>query len=264
MCTGSDNTADLVAEYAAPLPVTVIAELLGVANDDRRKFHRWSNAIVAADTSVWHKVRAIPAGLAFILFLRRLIRQPRSGSRDDLLGRLIEVQEEGDRLSADELLAMCFLLLVAGHETTVNLIGNGVLALLENPEQMQHLRDEPALIPSAVEEVLRYSSPLQLATERCATANVKVGEVTIPRGALVYVVLASANRDERHSPAPPSSSRTDSRTGIWPSDTASTIASAHPSRGWKVRSRYDCCSNGSARFTFPVVPLNYSGGGGSC
>lgn len=192
-----DNAAELIAEYAAPLPVTVIAELLGVANDDRRKFHRWSHAIVAADTSGWHKVRAIPAGFAFILFLRRLIRQPRSGLRDDLLSRLIEVQDEGDRLSADELLAMCFLLLVAGHETTVNLIGNGVLALLENPEQMQRLRDEPALIPSAVEEMLRYSSPLQLATERYATADVKVGEVTIPRGALVYVVLSSANRDEK-------------------------------------------------------------------
>ena len=192
-----DNTAELIAEYAAPLPVTVIAELLGVANEDRRKFHRWSGAIVAADTSVWHKVRAIPSGLAFIMFLRRLIRPRRAALQDDLLSRLIEVQDEGDRLSADELLAMCFLLLVAGHETTVNLIGNGVLALLENPEQMQRLRDEPRLIPSAVEEMLRYSSPLQLATERYAAAPVTVGEVTIPRGALVYVVLSSANRDEK-------------------------------------------------------------------
>ncbi|HEU4889314.1 MAG TPA: cytochrome P450 [Thermoanaerobaculia bacterium] len=192
-----DNCADLIADYAAPIPVTVIAELLGVAEEDRRKFHRWSNHIVAADTSLWHQLRAIPAGFAFILFLRRLIRQRREALGDDLLSRLIEVQDEGDRLSADELLAMCFLLLVAGHETTVNLIGNGVLALLENPEQMQRLRDEPALIAPAVEEMLRYSSPLQLATERYATTPVTIGEVTIPRGALVYVALASANRDEK-------------------------------------------------------------------
>ncbi len=191
-----ENSTDLIADYAAPIPVTVIAELLGVGEDDRRKFHRWSNHIVAADTSAWHKVRAIPSGFAFIMFLRRVIRERRDALHGDLLSRLIEVQDEGDHLSADELLAMCFLLLVAGHETTVNLIGNGVLALLENPEQMQRLRDEPALIASAVEEMLRYSSPLQLATERYATAPVKVGEVTIPRGALVYVVLASANRDE--------------------------------------------------------------------
>ena len=191
------NSADLIADYAAPIPVTVIAELLGVGEGDRRKFHRWSDRIVAADTSAWHKVRAIPSGLAFILFLRRLIRERRQSLQGDLLSRLIEVRDEGDRLSADELLAMCFLLLIAGHETTVNLIGNGVLALLESPEQMQRLRDEPALIPAAVEEMLRYSSPLQLATERYATANVQVSGVTIPRGALVYVVLASANRDEK-------------------------------------------------------------------
>lgn len=192
-----NNAAELITEYAAPIPVTVIAELLGVAEEDRRKFYRWSNQIVAADSSAWHKIWAIPAAFAFVLFLRRLIRQRRSALRDDLLSRLIEVQEEGNRLSADELLSMCFLLLIAGHETTVNLIGNGVLALLENPEQMQRLRDEPALIAPAVEEILRYCSPVQLATERYATAAVMVGEVTIPRGALVHVVLASANRDEK-------------------------------------------------------------------
>ena len=193
----AEKTADLIADYASPIPVTVIADLLGVAEHDRARFHRWSNHIVAADTSAWHKVRAIPSGFAFIMFLRRLIRQRRNALQGDLLSRLIEVQDDGDHLSADELLAMCFLLLVAGHETTVNLIGNGVFALLENPEEMQRLRDEPALIAPAVEEMLRYSSPLQFATERYATAPVVVGEVTIPRGALVYVVLASANRDEQ-------------------------------------------------------------------
>ena len=190
------GTADLIADYAAPLPVTVIAELLGVEHSDRRKFHRWSNHIVAADTSAWHKLRAVPAAFAFIMFLRRLIRSRRFALGEDLLSRLIEVQDAGDRLSAHELLAMCFLLLVAGHETTVNLIGNGVLALLDNPEQMTRLRDEPELIAPAVEEMLRYRSPLQMATERYATANVEIGGIRIARGSLVYVVLASANRDD--------------------------------------------------------------------
>ncbi len=191
---GSART-DLIAEYAAPLPVTVIAELLGVPEADRRQFHRWSNAIVAADTSTWHKVRAIPAGMSFLLYLRKLIRRRRAALQDDLLSRLIEVHDAGDHLTADELLAMSFLLLVAGHETTVNLIGNGVLALLEHPEQMDLLRRDPSLIETAVEEMLRYGSPLQLATERYATNDVTVGGTTIPRGALVYVALASANSD---------------------------------------------------------------------
>lgn len=190
------GTADLIADYASPIPVTVIAELLGVPERERAKFHRWSTHLVAADTSAWHKVRAIPAGLAFILFLRRLIRTRRAALQDDLLSRLIEVHEAGDRLSADELLAMSFLLLVAGHETTVNLIGNGILTLLQHPEAMERLRRDPALIAAAVEEMLRYASPLQMATERYATTAVEIAGVTIPRGAVVYVVLAAANRDE--------------------------------------------------------------------
>src|SRR5688572_3705686 len=125
----NDNSADLISDYAAPIPVTVIAELLGVEATDRAKFHRWSSHVVAADTSLWHKLRAIPSGFAFTMFLRRLIRERRLALGNDLLSSLIQVQNAGDRLSADELLAMCFLLLVAGHETTVNLIGNGLLAL---------------------------------------------------------------------------------------------------------------------------------------
>ncbi|MEO8217299.1 MAG: cytochrome P450 [Acidobacteriota bacterium] len=187
---------DLITDFAAPLPVAVIAELLGVSEADRRNFRRWSNDVVAADTSVWHKFRAVPSGIAFIRFLRRLIRERRVAPGTDLLTGLIEVRDAEERLSADELLAMCFLLLVAGHETTVNLIGNGLLALLENPDQMARLRREPELIATAVEEMLRFSSPLQMATERYATADVEIEGVMIPRGALVYVVLASANRDE--------------------------------------------------------------------
>jgi cytochrome P450 len=190
------NEIDLIADYASPIPVTVIAEMLGVQESDRKKFRQWSEHIVAADTSVWHKLRAIPAGIRFIVFLRRLIRDRRKTPGNDLLSRLIEVHDSGDRLTSDELLAMCFLLLVAGHETTVNLIGNGMLALLRHPAEMARLRSEPNLLASAVEEMLRFDGPLQMATERYARADVEVSGVTIPKGALVYVVLASANRDE--------------------------------------------------------------------
>jgi cytochrome P450 PksS len=147
-------------------------------------------------------LRAIPSVLAFMGYLRRLIAARRAAPRDDLVSALVQAEDGGARLSADELLAMVFLLLVAGHETTVNLIGNGTLALLEWPGQLARLREEPALIRPAVEELLRYHSPLELATERYAREAVTLGGVTIPPGALVYAVLASANRDERQFARP--------------------------------------------------------------
>jgi cytochrome P450 PksS len=117
---------------------------------------------------------------------------------------LIQAEEGGNRLSEDELVAMVLLLLVAGHETTVNLIASGVLALLEHPDQMEKLRRDPALIRSAVEELLRFTSPVDFATERYAREDVTIGGVTIPRGEMVHVVLGSANRDERYFPNPDS------------------------------------------------------------
>ena len=114
----------------------------------------------------------------------------------------MQAEEAGEQLSEDELVAMVFLLLVAGHETTVNLIGNGTLALLEHPDQMERLRADPTLLKPAVEELLRYASPLETATERYAREDVTVAGVTIPRGALVFAALASANRDERQFPDP--------------------------------------------------------------
>jgi cytochrome P450 PksS len=186
---------DLIRDYALPLPVTIIAEILGVPEDQRRDFQRWSNAVVAADSSTWHLLRAIPSCLAFLRFLRKLVRRKRIDPGNDLLSRLTTVEEAGDHLSEDELLAMAFLLLIAGHETTVNLIGNGMLALLEHPAELERLRSDPRLMTSAVEEMLRFSSPLQMATERYAREDVVVSGVRIPRGSLVYVLLASANRD---------------------------------------------------------------------
>jgi cytochrome P450 len=188
---------DLIRDYALPLPTTIIAEMLGVPDRERNKFHRWSNAIVSTVPSKWGLLKAIPSLIAFLRYIRRLVRTRRADPQDDLVSALVEAHEAGDRLSEDELLAMVSLLLIAGHETTVNLIGNGMLALLEHPRQLERLRAEPGLIKPAVEELLRYDGPLETATERYTRENVTIAGITIPRGEMVFAVLASANRDER-------------------------------------------------------------------
>jgi cytochrome P450 len=188
---------DLIRDYALPVPTTIIAEMLGVPERERHKFHRWSNTIVSIVPSKWGLLKAIPSLIAFLRYIRRLVRTRRAAPRDDLVSALVEAHEAGDRLSEDELLAMVSLLLIAGHETTVNLIGNGMLALLDHPQQLERLRDDPGLIKPAVEELLRYDGPLETATERYAREDATIAGVTIPRGEMVFAVLASANRDER-------------------------------------------------------------------
>jgi cytochrome P450 PksS len=133
----------------------------------------------------------------FIRYLRDFFRKRRADPRDDLASALLLAEEEGERLSEDELLAMVFLLLVAGHETTVNLIGNGMLALFENPDQMERLRENPSLIKPAIEELLRYTAPVFMSSERFAREDVEIQGVTIPRGKMTLGVIGSANRDER-------------------------------------------------------------------
>jgi cytochrome P450 len=194
---GRQGGAELVADYALPLPATVIAELLGVPAEDHAKFHRWSSRVVSISSSR-DMMRALPAALAFVRYLRKMFERRRIHPKDDLMTALVRAEEAGDKLSEDELLAMGFLLLVAGHETTVNLIASGTLALLENPDQMEKLKEDPSLIGPAVEELLRYTSPVEMATERHASEDVEVAGTTIPRGELVLAVLGSANRDERH------------------------------------------------------------------
>jgi cytochrome P450 len=192
-----ESGTDLVAGYALPLPAIVIAELLGVPAEDHARFHRWSNRLVSV-SSGRDMLRALPAALAFVRYLRNLVERRRADPEDDLITALIRVEEAGDRLSEDELLAMAFLLLVAGHETTVNLIASGTLALLEHPEQTERLRRDPSFVKPAVEELLRYTSPVELATERYARKDTEIRDTRIPRGGLVLAVLGSANRDERH------------------------------------------------------------------
>jgi cytochrome P450 len=191
------SRTELVRDYALPLPATVIAELLGIPAKDQRRFHRWSNRIVSISSGrdVW---RALPAALAFVRYLRRMCERRRASPEDDLMSALVQAEESGDTLSEDELLAMSFLLLVAGHETTVNLIASGTLVLLEHPDQLEKLEDESRLIKPAVEELLRYTSPVEIATERYARWDLEISGTTVPRGELVLAVLGSANRDDQY------------------------------------------------------------------
>jgi cytochrome P450 len=188
---------DLVADFALPIPTTVIAELLGVPPGDRQKFHRWSSNVVASSASAWAMARAVPSLWLFLRYIRSLVQRRRHDPGDDLTSALVAVEEQGERLNEDELVAMLFLILVAGHETTVNLVSNGMLALIEHPDQHALLRERPELTKSAVEEMLRFDGPLETATERYTRASVDVAGTVIPQGELVFAALASANRDPR-------------------------------------------------------------------
>lgn len=197
--------ADLIGEYAFPLPLQVICELLGVPMDDRDSFRDWSNTILAGAFAQGNPLAAAQAMNAYI---RDLVARKRARPDDALLSALISAVDEGDRLSEDELTSMVFLLLIAGHETTVNLIGNGVFLLLQHPDRMAALRADERLLAPAIEEFLRYESPVKTATFRKAAEAIELDGVTIPAGAVVMISLLSANHDpqafadpERFDPA---------------------------------------------------------------
>ena len=183
---------DLLASFAFPLPITVICELLGVPVADRDQFRAWSATIVA-DTVAPEVFQA--HATAMTGYFRSLLAARRREPADDLLSALISARDEGDRLSENELLSMAFLLLVAGHETTVNLIASGTLALLLNPGELARLRADPSLLGGAVEELLRYVNPVNNATFRFAGEPVEIGGVAIGPGEVVLVSLSGANRD---------------------------------------------------------------------
>ncbi len=204
---GNASSVDLLHEYALPIPTTIISEMLGIPAGDQGRFHRWSNDIVAASSlpSIWSGrslFRVLPSLFRFMRYLKGIIARKSAEPGDDLISALVQAEEASDRLSADEVLAMVFLLVIAGHETTVNLIGNGTLALLQSPGELERLREEPGLYRTAVEELLRFYSPVEVATERYAREPIEVAGVTIPKHALVCLVLASANRDENHFERP--------------------------------------------------------------
>jgi pimeloyl-[acyl-carrier protein] synthase len=193
---------DVIEDLAYPLPVTVICEMLGVPAADQDIFKSWSTdiarsldaAILPADSDAIPRGRDARLGLAD--YFRSLIATRRKDPKPDLLSALIAAEEEGNKLSEGELVSTCMLLLIAGHETTVNLIGNGLLALLQHPDQLRALRDDPGLIQTGVEELLRFDGPVQR-TGRMTTAEVEIGDKRIPRDAVVVSVIGAANRDPK-------------------------------------------------------------------
>lgn len=191
------DAVDLITELAYPLPVVVIAELLGVPAEDRVRFHEWSAVLAASlDPLVSEELanRVPIARDALHAYLREIIAERRKQPRADLISALVAVEERGDALSEPELVVMCTLLLIAGHETTVNLIGNGMYALLRHPDQMRKLREDPSLITSAVEELLRYDSPVQM-TGRIAMEPAEIGGHTVQAGEWILPLLGAANHD---------------------------------------------------------------------
>lgn len=209
---------DLIEEFAYPIPVNVICEMMGVPVRDHERFKGWSLDIARGLDSIWLPPdseiprRSVAARHAISDYFRELIAQRRSSPRGDLLSALIAAEEAGDKLNEEELLATCILILIAGHETTVNLIGNGVLALLRHPAELSRLRATPGLITSAVEELLRYDGPVQR-TARVASADARIGGQTIRQGDMVMPFIGAADRDPAQFPEPDrlDLSRTDNR-----------------------------------------------------
>jgi cytochrome P450 len=186
---------NLVDEFAFPLPITVIAELLGVPAADRDRFREWSNAMVTPAFVPDDLTRFGEQMQAFVDYLRALFEERRRQPGEDLISALVAVEDGGDTLSESELSSMVALLIVAGHETTVSLIGNAVLALLRHPEQREALERRPELLPRAVEELIRYDGPVERTLNRWVAVDVELGGRTIPRGSSVIVILGAADRD---------------------------------------------------------------------
>jgi cytochrome P450 len=189
---------DVVTDLAIPLPVIVIAEVLGVPREDRTRFKAWSSDIAGTLAGPFQPQdvldRAQKSSLELADYFREQIDLRRREPREDLLSALVQAEEQGDLLSEDELLATCVLLLVAGNETTTNLIGNGMLALLQNPDQRRELQADPALIPAAVEEMLRYDGPAQM-TSRIATEDMELRGQQVEKGQVLLAILGAANHD---------------------------------------------------------------------
>jgi cytochrome P450 len=180
-----------------PLPVIVIAELLGIPSGDRDRFKRWSDEVVASANAIVGQAnpQSQKALMDMHAYFRDIIAERRIAPQEDLISALLLAEEANQQLSEHDILAFCSLLLVAGNETTTNLIGNAVLTLLEHPEQLNQLRQHPELLPSAIEEVLRYRSPVQ-AMFRTAKEDIELGGQAIPSGSRVVAWIGSANRDE--------------------------------------------------------------------
>lgn len=197
---------ELIHDYALPLPIIVIAELLGIPAQDQHHFHRWSRAFVTPSPNAQASEKKLAKTgrqmQEFTDYFRQIFAQRQQDPQPDLITSLLQVEEDGDRLTESDLLSMLVLLIVTGHETAVNLIGNGMLALLNHPDQLAKLKQNPALIDSAIEEIVRYDCPVERATIRYAAEEITIHGQTIARGDIVYVVLGSLNRDPAQFPDP--------------------------------------------------------------
>jgi cytochrome P450 len=192
--TAPHRHMELISQFSYPLPVTVICEMLGIPEEDREQTQRWSENLLKPMRE--EEAEEIGRGIGeFMAYLRELFAQRRAEPQDDLITDLLQAEVEGDRLTEDEVLAMVFILFVAGHITTVNLIANGIFALLTNPVQMAELRANPDLIENAVEEILRYYGPAETSTLRFAAQDFEIEGQAIERGAPLLFLLASANHD---------------------------------------------------------------------
>jgi cytochrome P450 len=189
-----DRHMELISQFSYPLPVTVICEMLGIPPEDREQTRKWAEGLLGAQTPELQEENRRNIS-EFTAYLRQLFVRKREHPGDDLTAQLLQVEVEGDRLSEDEVVAMVFILFVAGHITTVNLIANGVYALLTHPEQAQKLRDNLTLVPNAVEEVLRYYGPAESTTPRFARDDVELAGQAIAKGEPLLALLAAADRD---------------------------------------------------------------------
>jgi cytochrome P450 len=248
---------DLLTGMAEQLPVDVIAELLGVPEADRPLLRPWSNAIVKMyeyDRPPEREEAAERAADEFVTYLRGLAAERRKNLGDDLISHLVTVRDaEGDKLTEDELVTTCILLLNAGHEATVNVSGNGTLALLRNPDQLARLREHRELLPTAIEELMRYDSPLQL-FERTATEDVEIGGVTVPAGQKIAALLGAANHDPAVFADPETLDVGRADNPHISSARASTSASARRWRAWSCRRRSARCSTGRRRSSWAASP----------
>lgn len=191
---GQKEQINLIDEFAFPLPIIVICEILGVPSEDRDKFRTWSNSLIEGSSgepgvSIYQHMND------FIHYLSEWFSETRQAPKDDLISKLIAAEEEGDRLTEKELYGLVTLLIIAGHETTVNLIGNSFLNLIKNPQQKELLLEKPELIDGVIEESLRFDGPVEFSTSRWASENLQFAGKEISRGELVVVSLNAANRD---------------------------------------------------------------------
>jgi pimeloyl-[acyl-carrier protein] synthase len=193
----NQKSMDVISDFAFPLASLIIAKILGVPVEERHQFREWAAILVQTIDFTRSRKNLIKGNdITIILrnYFKELMEKRKQNPAEDLISLLINEEQHGDRLTDEELLATCILLVIAGHETTVNLISNSVLALLKNPDQMTVLKENPSLIENAVEEFLRYESPTQM-TARIASEDIEIDQTTIKKGDQVYILLGAANRD---------------------------------------------------------------------